>query len=183
VTRPRRRLLGAFGSLLLAAALAVGSGANYQAASVNAGNLIQAGVVAVTSTSEGTALLRVTALAPGHSSTDTVQITNAGDLPAGLTLRAGALADTPASPALSGRATLKIDDLGDPACSSSCPGTTTVYDGALGGLAQASLGTWPAGAIHRFRFTVALADEGTGAENAYQGARTTLDLSWTAVSA
>jgi hypothetical protein len=179
---PRRFLIG-IGSLLLAAALASSSGASFQASSANTGNLIKAGIVSVTSTSDGSALLNVSALAPGHSTVGTVDITNSGDLPAILSLASSNVVDTPASPAFSAKADLKVEDLGDPSCASSCPATSTVYNGKLGSLASAALGTWAANAKHRFRFTVSLADGGTGAEDAYQGARTTINFTWSASQA
>jgi hypothetical protein len=175
-------LVGA-GSLLLATALATGSGANFQSSSANTGNIIKAGLVDVTSTSAGSALLNVSNLAPGHTSAGTVDITNSGDLAAVLKLSASSLVDAPASPALSGKADLKDEDLGDPACTTSCPAASTVYSGKVGALSSAALGTWAAGEKHRFRFTVSLADGGLGAENAYQGAHTTLDLTWSASQA
>ena len=95
----------------------------------------------MTSTSAGTALLNVTALAPGKSATGQVDITNSGDLPAAFTLSAASLVDTPSSPAFSAKADLKVEDLGDPGCSTSCPATSTVYDGKLGALSSVALGT------------------------------------------
>jgi hypothetical protein len=175
-----RRALTAFGCLLLAASLAAGSGASFQSSSANSGNIIRAGVVAVTSTSAGTALLSVSGLAPGKSSVGTVDITNSGDITATFTLAAGNLVDTPASPAFSNKADLKIEDLGDPSCVSSCPATSTVYDGKLGAFSSAGLGSWAPNAKHRFKFTVSLADGGLGAEDAYQAARSTVDYTWTA---
>jgi len=180
VSRMPRRFLGAGGALLVAAALAIGSGANYQSTSANAGNLIKAGVISITSTSNGSALLNVTGLAPGHSSSQTVDITNSGDLSASYTLTASNIVDTPASPAFSAKADLKVEDMGDPSCVSSCPATTTVYSGKLGSFTSASLGTLAVNEKHRYKFTVSLADGGLGAEDAYQGAKTTVDFTWTA---
>jgi hypothetical protein len=175
-----RRFLGAIGALLIASALAAGSGANYQSSSANTGNIIKAGVVSVTSSVQGSALLNVSALRPGRSVVDTVDVSNSGDLPATMSLRAANVADVPASPALSDKATLKVEDLGDPACVTGCPAASTVYEGKLGSLGAQALGRWPVGDKRRFRFTVSLSDGGLGAENAYQGARTTLDLTWSA---
>lgn len=180
MSRMPRRFLTAGGALLLAAALAIGSGANFQSTSANAGNIIKAGVVSITSTSAGSALLNVTGLAPGHSSSSNVDITNSGDLAAAYTLTAANLVDTPASPAFSAKADLKIEDLGDPTCVSSCPATTTVYSGKLGSFTTASLGTLAVNEKHRYKFTVSLADGGLGAEDSYQGAKTTVDFTWTA---
>ena len=180
MTRAPRRLLAAAGAVLVAAALAIGSGANFQSTSANAGNLIKAGVVSITSTSSGSALLNVTGLAPGHSSSATVDITNSGDLSASYTLTASNLVNTPASPAFSAKADLKVEDLGDPGCSTGCPAASTLYSGKLGSLTSLPIGTLAVNAKHRYRFTVSLADGGLGAEDAYQGARTTVDYTWTA---
>jgi hypothetical protein len=166
-----RRFLAAVGSVLVAAALAAGSGANFQSSSANAGNLIKAGVVSITSTKNGSAVLNVSALAPGHSVYDTVTIQNSGDLSANITLSAGNLVDTPASPALSNKVDLKIEDT---------TASTTLYNGKLGAFTSASAGTFAVNASHTFKFTVTLADGGTGAEDAYQGARSTVDYTWTA---
>jgi spore coat-associated protein N len=166
-----RRLLTGIGAVLVAAALAAGSGASFQSTSANSGNIIKAGVVSVTSTEDGTAVLAVTGLAPGKAVFDTVDITNSGDLPFDLTLKSSSIADAPASPALSAKVDLKIEDV---------TAGTTAYDGKLGAFDSRALGSLAVGVKHTFKFTVSLADGGLGAENAYQGARTTLDLTWTA---
>ncbi len=168
-----RRLLSGIGAVLVAAALAAGSGASFQSTSANPGNIIKVGVVTISSTSAGSALLDVTGLAPGNVITDTVDITNSGDLPANLTLKASSLADIPASPALSAYVDLKIEDV---------TAGTTAYDGKLGSFGQTALGSLAVGEKHTFRFTVSMPDGGLGAENAYQGARTTVDYTWTASS-
>ena len=43
-------------------------------------------------------------------------------------------------------------------------------------MSSASLGSWAAGSKHRIAFVVSMPDAGTGAENAYQGARSTRRL-------
>lgn len=166
-----RRGLAAIGSLLVAAALATGSGASFQSSSANTGNLIRAGVVTVTTTKTGVALLNVTGLVPGASVTGNVDVTNAGDVSARFTLAASNLVDVPASPALSGKVDLKVEDL---------TASTTVYNGKLGALSSVGLGTLGAGVTHTFRFTVSLTNGAIGAENAYQDGRTTVDYTWSA---
>ena len=166
-----RRLLTGIGALLVAAALAAGSGANYQSTSANSGNIIKAGVVSITSTKAGSAVLSVTGLAPGKAIFDNVQITNSGDLPFDLSLKSAGIVDTPASPALSAKVDLKIEDT---------TAGTTLYNGKLGALSSVTAGTFAVNAAHTFKFTVSLADGGLGAEDDYQGASTTLDLTWTA---
>jgi hypothetical protein len=160
-----------FATVAVAAALAAGSGAYYQSTSANSGNLIKAGVVSITSTQAGTAVLDVTGLAPGKSVYDTVDITNTGDLPFDLSLASSSIVDTPASPALSAKVDLKIENT---------TAGTTVYDGKLGAFTSAALGTMSVSGTRTYKFTVSLADGGLGAEDAYQGARTTLNLTWTA---
>ena len=166
-----RRMLVAIGSVLVAAALASFSGANFRSSSANTGNLIRAGVVTVTNSKSGQAVLNVSALRPGHPVYDTVTITNSGDLSFTLSLAASNLVDTPSSPALSAKVDLKIEDT---------DAGTTLYNGKLGSFSSVSAGTVAVNASHVFKFTVTLADGGTGAEDSYQGARSTLDLTWTA---
>lgn len=166
-----RRLLTGIGAVLVAAALAAGSGASFQSTSANSGNLIKAGVISITSTRSGSAVLSVTGLAPGKSVYDSVTVTNSGDLPYTLSLKSSSLVDTPASPALSAKVGLKIENT---------TAGTTVFDGKLGDFATADLGSMAVGASRTYKFTVSLADGGLGAENSYQGARSTLDLTWTA---
>ena len=177
---PLRRLLVSLAALLLATALAAGSGANFLAVSANTGNVIKAGIVSFTTSASGSAVITVNALAPGHSETDTVDVVNTGDLTATFTLAASAVVDRPASPALSAKLDLVVKDLGDPSCASSCPDPVTRFSGKLSALSSASLGSWAAGSKHRIAFVVSMPDAGTGAENAYQGARSTVDFSWAA---
>jgi hypothetical protein len=166
-----RRLLSGIGAVLVAAALAAGSGANYQSTSANSGNLIKAGVISITSTKAGGAVLAVSGLAPGRAVFDTVDITNTGDLPFDLSLASSALTDTPASPALSGKVDLKIENT---------TSGSTVYDGKLGAFSSAALGTMSVSGTRTYRFTVSMPDNGLGAEDGYQGAGSTLNLTWTA---
>ena len=166
-----RRILGGIGAVLVAAALAAGSGANYQSTSANAGNIIKAGVVAIDSSKEGTAVLDTAGLAPGKSVFDTVTVENTGDLAAALSLKATGLLDTPASPALSARLDLKIENT---------TAGTTIYDGRLGALTSVDAGNLAVGATRAFKFTVTFPDGGLGGDNAYQGARSVVDLTWTA---
>jgi len=178
--RSMRRLLCGLAAMLIATALAAGSGASFVSVSANGGNVIRAGIVSFTTTATGSAAIAVTALAPGHSDTDTVDVVNTGDLAASFTLAATGLTDTPASPALSGKLDLVVKDLGDPACAGSCPDPVTRWSGKLGALDSAGLGSFAPGSKHRIAFVVSMPNGGSGAENAYQGARSTLTLTWTA---
>jgi spore coat-associated protein N len=176
-----RRLLIALGGLVAASAVAVGSGANFNSTSANPGSFISAGTVVVTDSLAGQSILNVNPIKPGGSISDTVNIENGGTAPAGFTLAKSNLVDTPASPALSSKLTLVVQDLGNPACTASCPAAVTTYSGTLGSMGTLSLGTFAAGAEHQYKFSVAFPDGGSnGADNAYGGAITTVSYLWTA---
>ncbi len=176
-----RKLLIALGALLISSAVAVGSGANFNSTSANPGSLITTGTIVVTDSLAGQSILNLTAIKPGATNTGAVNITNGGNVPAGLTLAPANLVNVPASPALSSKLTLQVQDLGNPSCTVSCPPVVTVYSGTLGSMGVLTLGTYPAGATHRYTFTVIFPDGGpNGADNAYGGATTTVDYQWTA---
>jgi hypothetical protein len=180
-TASPRKLLIAFGALLISAAVAVGSGANFNSASANPGSLITAGTITVTDSLAGQSILNVTALKPGATTSGTADIKNAGNVPAQLTLAPVNLVNVPASPPFSSKLTLLVQDAGDPSCTVSCPAKVTVYSGTLGAMGTLALGTFPAGATHRYTFAVTFPDGGSnGADDAYGGAATTVDYRWTA---
>jgi spore coat-associated protein N len=174
-------MLIALGGLVVATAVAVGSGANFNSTSANPGTIISAGTITVTDSLAGTSILNVSPIKPGGSASGTVNIKNGGTVPAGLTLAKANLVDTPASPALSAKLNLVVQDLGDPACTVSCPAAVTIYSGTLGSMGTIALGTFAAGATHQYTFGVTFPDGGpNGADNAYGGAKTTVNYLWTA---
>jgi spore coat-associated protein N len=176
-----RRMLIALGGLVAASAVALGSGANFNASSANPRAFISTGTIVVTDSLAGQSILSVNPIKPGGSASGTVNIQNGGTAPAGLTLAKANLVDTPASPALSAKLTLVVQDLGDPACTPSCPNPVTVYSGTLGSMGTQTLGTFAAGATHQYTFRVTFPDGGSnGADNAYGGATTTVNYLWTA---
>lgn len=174
-----RRILAALGLVLVAAALVAVSGANFKAVSSNPGTTITAGIVRLVNAENGHAILNVASLVPGQSGSATADMTNAGDVESDLRLSAGPVTDTPASPALSAKLGLVVADLGDPTCTVACPSPVTVYSGKLGGLTNSLVGSLPAQATHRLRFTVSFPDGGADADNAYQRARSVVDVTWT----
>ncbi len=180
LTATPRRLLLALGALTIASAVAIGSGANFNSTSANPGTLITAGTIAIADSASGSSILTASLMKPGGSSSGSVNIQNAGNVPATFTLAKAGLSDTPASPALSAKLTLEVTDLGNPACVSACPGPVTVYAGALGSMGTISLGTFVAAATHRYTFTVSFPEGVNGADNAYQGAATRVEYVWTA---
>ncbi|HMJ94519.1 MAG TPA: hypothetical protein VK486_01625 [Thermoleophilaceae bacterium] len=178
-TSAPRRVLVALGVALLAGAFATGSGANFKGVSSNPGSTITAGVVRLVNDKNGSATLSIVSLVPGHSASATTDLTNSGDVDADLSLLAGAVTNTPASPALSAKLDLVVADLGDPGCSAACPAPVTIYSGKLGALSLSPLGLLTPQQTHRVRFTVSFPDGGVGADNAYQLARSSLDMTWT----
>jgi spore coat-associated protein N len=188
VARPRslgskmpRRLLIGFGSILIASAVAVGSGANFNSTSANPGTLITGGTIVVTDSLAGQAVLGVNGIKPGGSVSGTVNIKNGGNIPASFQVAIQNLVDIPASPPFSAKLSLEVDDLGDPSCVSSCPAPVALYIGPLASMGALGLGTFSAGVTHEYRFTVTFPDGGpNGADDAYGGASTKADFLWTA---
>ncbi len=176
-----RKLLIALGALLVSSAVAIGSGANFNSTSANPGSLITTGTIVVTDSLAGQSILDLNAVKPGATTSGALNITNGGDVPASLTLAPANLVNLPASPALSSKLTLQVQDLGDPTCTVSCPAAVTLYSGTLGSMGTLTLGTFAAGATHGYTFTVTFPDGGSGgADNAYGGASTRVDYQWTA---
>jgi spore coat-associated protein N len=179
LNRSPRKLLAAMGILTCATALAVGSGANFNSSSYSPGSLVSAGIVAQSNSKSAQAVLDVPAMAPGTSQAGTLDIRNTGDINSSLTLTKSNLVNTPASPPFSSKLTLVIADLGDPACVTGCPAAVTKYSGTVGAMGALALGVFAANAVHRYRFTVTYPDGGpNGADNAYNGARTTVEYDW-----
>jgi spore coat-associated protein N len=178
-----RKVLTALLVVVAAAGIAVGSGANFNSTSANPSNTFSSGTLSQSNSKANQAILTASNLKPGATATGTVDIANSGSASGIFTLTKSTPTDTPASPALSAKLTVVITDQGDPACVSSCPAATTVYSGTLAGMGGISLGTFAAAAKHRYQFVVTFPDSGTqGGDNAYQGASTSVDYTFTAAS-
>lgn len=176
-----RKLVIAFGGILISVAVAVGSGANFNSTSANPSTLITSGSIVVTDSQAGQSVLNLNRVAPGATSSGSVSIQNGGNVPASFTLAPVDLVNSPASPPFSSKLTLQIQDLGSPSCVSSCPAPVTVYSGTVGAMGTLTLGTFTAGSTHKYTFTVTFPDGGpNGADNAYGGASTTVNYLWTA---
>jgi spore coat-associated protein N len=178
-----RKSLGAMGVLLVAAAVAVGSGANFNSTSANPSNVFTAGSLSHSNSKTGAAILTAGNMKPGDTATGTVDIKNTGTIPGAFTLTKSNLVDTPASPAFSGKLTLAIDDMGDPTCVTGCPAAVNKYGGTIAAMGVISMGTFAVNEAHRYRYTVTFPDGGAnGADNAYKGASTSLEYDWTSGS-
>jgi hypothetical protein len=179
-----RKVLLAFGGLMAAAALAVGSGANFNSTSANPSNVFTAGTISHSNSKSNAAILTASNMVPTSSATGTVDIRNTGSATGVFTLAHTGAVDTPTSPGLSKKLNLTISDLGDPNCVSSCPAAVQVYTGTMNAMpATIPLGTYVAAATHRYQFTVNFPDGGAGgADNAYQGASTTVEYDYSSTS-
>ncbi len=177
---PRTVLIG-LGTVALAGAVTAGSGANFSSASANPSNVFTAGTLSHTNSKSGAAILTASNMRPGDpASTGTVDIKNTGSLSGTFSLSKVVTAETAA---FATKLTVVVTDNGDPACVSSCPAATSVYTGSVGGMGTVALGTYAAGATHRYTFAVTFPDGGAnGADNAYQGASTSVTYNWSAVS-
>ena len=178
-----RKVLAALCVVLAAVGVAVGSGANFNSASANPSNTFSSGTISQSNSKANAAVLTASNLKPGGTATGTVDITNTGSVAGAFTLAKSTPVDTPASPALSAKLTIVITDQGDPACVTSCPAASTVYNGTLAGMGSISLGTFAASQKHRYQFVVTFPDSGTqGGDNSYQGASTSVDYTFTEAS-
>jgi spore coat-associated protein N len=172
---------------MAAAALGVGLGANFNSTSVNPSNVFTAGTISHSNSKASAAILTASNIVPGNTATGSVDIKNTGTASGTFTLTDTPPVDTaPASPAprLSKKLTLTIVDQGDPTCTTACPAAVTLYTGTVFAQpATIALGAFPAGATHRYVFTMTFPDAGTGgADNAYQGASATVDYNWSSTS-
>jgi spore coat-associated protein N len=164
----------------------IGSGAAFNSSSANPGNTFSAGNLSQSNSKAGAAILTAASMSPGESTTGTVDITNNGDVPGAFSLSSSNLTNTPASPAFSSKLDLTVEDCGTPAAS--CASPSSVYSGKLGALGTQALGTFAAGAAHRYRFTVTFPDGGvpsgpSAGDNAYKGAQTSIQFDWQSAGA
>jgi spore coat-associated protein N len=175
-----RKLVGALFVLMLAAMMAVASGASFTSTSANVGNIVTAGNLSHSNTAnpDGT-ILRVDNLMPDDSATGTVTLANTGDGPGLLTLSKSALANSNPALPFSSKLDLTVVDPSDP--------TNPIYQGKLGDMGPQDMGSVAAGASRTFEFTVHFPDGGkpanaTSGDNRYKDASTTVNYDWELVS-
>src|SRR5579863_4499929 len=106
------KVLLAFGGLMAAAALAIGSGANFNSTSANPSNVFTAGTISHSNSKASAAILTAANMVPSGTSTGTVDIKNTGSASGTFTLAHTAAVDTPASPGFSKKLTIVVQDLG-----------------------------------------------------------------------
>ena len=177
-----RKIMAALFAVLAASALAVGSGANFSSTSANPSNVLSAGTMSQSNSKAGAAILTADKLKPGDNTTGTVDIKNTGDVDGTFTLLQTSVVDVPLLPAFSKLLTLQVEDLGDPACVSSCPPAQTIYSGNVFDMASLPLGVYAPGVTHRYKFTATFPDGTPANDNTYAGAETTVDYSFESAS-
>src|SRR3954470_8080736 len=134
---------------------------------------LAAGTLSVGNSNNGSAFMSLGGFKPGpDSQSGTVTISNGGSLPGAFTLSksvtgGGALADL---------LHVVISD-----------GSTTVYDGTVGGMGTLDLGSFAAGASKTYTFTVDFPDHGTpssntSGDNAGRGVTAVVDYTWAATA-
>ena len=182
-TASPRKVMGGMVAVLVATGIAVGSGANFNSSSANPSNVFTTGTISQSNSKAGSAVLTASNMKPGDTANGVVDIKNTGSVAGAFTLAQSNLTDTPPSPALSLKLRVVVTDKHDSTCTASCPADATVYSGTIGGMGNTTLGTFAAGETHRYEFVVTFPDTGSGgADNAYQGTRTTVDYAFTATA-
>jgi spore coat-associated protein N len=169
-----QKMVGVLFALLLAAMMAVGSGANFNSTSANPGNVVTAGNLDHTNTG---ALLNVSKIKPGETtSAGSVTIENTGDIDGVFTVAKTVVSDSsaPANPFAS-KLRVKIVDTSD---------GSTVYDGVLGSMPASGAGTIAPGDTRTYDFEVSFPNTAgpNGADNVYKQASVTVDYAWEAVN-
>ncbi len=186
VTQPKLAL-GALVTLVLATGAVVSSGADFTATSANPANTFASGTLSMLNSKDGVAVLSASNLRPADPpQAGTVDIENSGSLSGAFTLSRGTPADSDAGNPLSGKLNVTVVDCGvfAGATAPDCGDADDVsrYSGTLAQMGTTgheidALGTYAAGAKHRYRFTVAL-DGSAG--NAYQGDSSTVKFDFNA---
>lgn len=183
LTSQPKLALGALLTLLLAAGAVVGSGADFTATSATATNTFASGTLTIGNSKQGLALLSASNLRPGEAAqTGDVDIENTGSLSGTFSVVPGTVTNSDTGNPLSGKLNLTVVDCGT--FSGSTPPTcgdgndVNKYTGTLADMTSTALGSYAAGAKHRYRFSVAL--DGT-AGNAYQGDSSTVEFRFDAV--
>lgn len=165
-TKSRKRLiLLPLAGLLVAATVAVGSGADFVANSVNSANAFSSGTLAQQNSKSGKAIFNASNLKPGDTLNGKVTITNSGTLPAAFTLTENATNGFVKTENLK----LVITRAGS---------GTPVWSGTFGDLTKAGaldLGEFAAGESRDYTFSTTLAQT---ADNTEQGKNASAVYTW-----
>ena len=180
-----QKMVGILFALLLAAMMAVGSGANFNSTSANPGNVVTAGTLSHSNNKDEDTLLTVSKIKPGESKSGTVQLTNTGDIDGVFSVARTMVSDstgdpTPSNP-FAAHLKLKIED--------NVTGTV-YYDDLLSAMSgTVGAGTITPGNSRTYKFTVTFVDANAanpalpnGADNAFKGASVEANFNWEAVN-
>lgn len=162
--RSRTRLLVPLAGLLVAAAITVGSGADFVANSVNTGNAFATGTLTQDNSKADEAIFDLDNLKPGDTLNGVVEISNSGTLPATIELTEEAVNGF----ATASNLTLVITEATGGEVWSGTFGDLTT-EGAL------ALGEFEAGESREYTFSVTLAQSATNAE---QGKSASATYTW-----
>jgi spore coat-associated protein N len=163
-----RKILLPLTTLVAAGAIAVGSGATFNATTGNTISAVTSGTLTHSNSKADQAVFNLTDMKPGDVLNGSLTLTNTGSLPAAFSL-VEVTSNNAFGPTTTG-ANLSLEIVDTTA-------GTTVYNGTFGGLvdgAKTSIGTWESGDAHSFRFTVKLnqdapnTDQGKTADAVYQ---------------
>jgi spore coat-associated protein N len=168
------KLVGALFALLLAATMAVGSGANFNSTSANPGNVVTAGNLVHVNGKDGDPILTVDKLRPGQSDNGTVTISNTGDIDGVFSIAKSVVTDStaPGNP-FAGKLRLKVEDT---------TAGSTLYDGVLSSMGTLAAGTLAPGATHTYKFTVSFPSGTPAQDNPFKGASLEVAFDWEAVN-
>ena len=175
-----QKMVGILFALLLAAMMAVGSGANFNTTSANPGNVVTAGNLDHTNSTDDDPILTVDKLKPGESRSGTVDIENTGDINGVFSVARTITQDTtgaltPSNP-FAAHLRLRIENV--------TTGAAPLYNGLLSAMNTAvGSDVIAPGDTNTYQFTVTFVDGGpNGADNAFKAARVRADFNWEAVN-
>ncbi len=164
VIRSRRwLLLAALALLALALSTAMFSGAGFSSKSANNASL-GAGSIQLSSSKPNQAIVAASEMEPGESRQGTINISNEGNVPGAVTLKAAELTGS----ALAAVIDLKIED--------TTSGTTQIYSGKLSSFSSANLSSLTLGKTRTYRFTLSWPSASNVAS--LQGASSSLVFQW-----
>jgi hypothetical protein len=176
-----RRSLAALATVLVAVGVTGASGANFNAQSANAGNTFASGALDMSNDKPG-AILGMSGMKPGDSTSGTVGIKNTGTVSGTFTLGLGTLTDNHATYEMSEQVRLTVKDCGaDKVCDNGDDVATPVYDDLLSNMGTGiSLGSpWAGGDEHVYKFTALFL---SSADDNYENRSTTAQFVWNATS-
>jgi spore coat-associated protein N len=174
-----QKLVGALVVLMMAAMMAVASGASFTSTSANVGNVVTAGTLSHSNSTD--TILNVSKLMPGKSASGTVTLGNTGDGDGVFSLTKSNLVDSDPTRPLSAKLDLLVEDVTDPLA------PVVRYNGKLGAMGTRAMGTIAPGGDRTYKFTVTFPDGGLpsgpdAGDNVYKNASTTVDYNWESVS-